>query len=349
MAGPPIPPSPVPAINKTYTDVKFFLKNAETTKAFEEISFTGTSDGYPSDPDDPESALIPYPNEDFDNTIEFYPYIDLPYLSAAYEIKIPEFLDNGSVGEDGVTVTALSNCFADVPEGMYLLYRIAEEDTDLNNLRVLGYIQTKTSDTEVILSSAAPTDTAELVSIEIFSWPGEWDLPFNIKDLNALSFHFQDSFYMVVKNADYTFGSGNHDGVLLIDTARTSANYTNFPQPFAYSNSRILNPNYFSLERISKVLNPTKPETNQNGDPIVVNIPCSIKGISKWSEKSMFANTNITDGDNRIPFWSVYEIDPNPGFTIHLDRKTFYRLTINTTTPGGLPSSKVFNNFTPIE
>jgi len=63
----------------------------------------------------------------------------------------------------------------------------------------------------------------------------------------------------------------------------------------------------------------------------------------------MFANTNITDGDDRIPFWSVYEIDPNPGSNRHLDRKSFYRLTINTTTPGGLPSSKVFNSFTPIE
>ena len=346
MAGPPIPPSPVPAINKTYTDIKFFLKNAETTKAFEEISFTGTSDGYLQDNN---VTKIAYPNEDFDNSIEDNPNIDLPYLSAAYEIKIPEFLDTGTVGADGVTVNGDGPCFADVPVGMYLLYRIAEEDTDLNNLRVLGYIQTKTSDDEVILSSAAPADTAELASIEIFSWPEDWDLPFNIKDLNALNFHFQDSFYMVVKNPDFDFESGNHDAVLLIDTAKTASNYTTFPQPFAYSNSRILNPNYFSLQRISKVFNPTKPETDQNGDPIVVNIPCSIKGVSKWSEKSMFANTNITNGDNRIPFWSVYEIDPNPGFNIHLDRKSFYRLTINTTTPGGLPSSKVFNNPNPTE
>jgi hypothetical protein len=344
MAGPPIPPiDPIPAINKTYSDIRFFVKNPETTKAFEEIPFTGTIDGYLGLNN---VTKIPYPNEDFDNTNDgVYPFIDLENLSDNYELKTPVLKGVGSA--TGTVVTG-TNIFTNVQVDTYLLYRDSEGTYggDYDGLKVLGYVIQRVSNSQLNLSANVPLEV-EGMDIEIFTWNGANNAEF----LNNFNFHFQDSFYMVVKNPNYTASSsgGNHDAILLIDTERTSADYTNFPQPFAYSNSRILNPKYFSLQRISKVFNPTKPETDQNGDPIVVNIPCSIKGVSKWSEKSMFANTNITDGDDRIPFWSVYEIDPNPGSNIHLDRKSFYRLTINTTTPGGLPSSKVFNNFTPIE
>lgn len=333
MAGPPItPPNPIPAINKEYTDIRFFIKNSETKKAFVDTSFTGTANGYLQD--DGVTKII-YPNENFDNSIGDAPYIDLPYLSDAYELKIPEFLDNGGVGEDGFTVTGLSDCFANVPIDTYLLYRITDSNIDLNGLKVLGYIQSKTSDSEVVLSSLAPEET-QGESLELFSWTGE----LNAEDLSVLNFKFQDSFYMVVRNADYT--TGNHDAVLQIDTSKTSANYTTYPQPFAYSPDKILNPNYFTLQRISKSKDPLTPEMS------VVNIPCSIKGVSKWSEKELIDNT-LSINSNNVPFWSVYEINPNSVPNQHLDKKTFYRLTINATDPGGLPSTRVYKPSAPPE
>lgn len=332
MAGPVIPPNPIPAINKIYSDIKFFLKNAETTKAFVDTAFRGDSDGYLQEDG---VTKIPYPNEDFDNTLENVPYIDLDYLSQLYELKSPELLEESAgVSLDGFTVTAASECFADIPIDTYILYRLSG---DQGGLKVLGYIQSKTSDTEVVLSSAAPEETQE-AQIEIYSWTGE----LNAETLNVLNFNFQDSFYMVVKNADYS-APGAHDAVLLIDTTKTASNYTTFPQPFAYSLSRIANPNYFSLQRISKVKNPTILEEN------VINIQCSIKGVSKWSEKSLIETSVGTINPTTIPYWSVYEIDPNPNSNIHLDKKTFYRLIINDFNPGGLPSSRIYFDTTPPE
>jgi hypothetical protein len=140
---------------------------------------------------------------------------------------------------------------------------------------------------------------------------------------------------MVVKNADYT--TGNHDAVLLIDTARTSSDYTTYPQPFAYSPSKIINPEYFKLERISKVFKPLVEEEVTNI------VTCSIKGVSKWSEKELFQDLVSTIPLDEIPYWSVYEINPQSDSIYHLDRNTFYRLTVK----DSLPSSRVY--VTPIE
>jgi hypothetical protein len=321
MAAPPTPPPVVvPAINKTYSDIRFFVKNAETTRAFAEIPFTGTIDGYELDGD-----LIPYPNETFNNIDEgVYPFIDLPTLSTNYRITAPVYLGAGGIeGGAGNIVTAIAlDMFEDIEVDTYILYRESGAST-ADNLKVLGYVQTKTDDNEVILSENVPV-ILEGLELELFSWTG----PDNAEFLNTLNFNFQDSFYMVVKNADYT--TGNHDAVLLIDVDRTSTNYTNSPQPFAYSANRIINPGYFSIERITKVYKPSTEEET------VVTVPCTIKGISKWSEKSMF-ETLASVPLNEIPYWSVYEVNPYGTSTNHLDRNTFYRVTVFDT----LPSSQI--------
>ena len=323
MAAPPTPPPPVvPAINKTYADIKFFVKNAETTKAFAEKEFTGSE------------ATIPYPNANFNNeNTGVEPFIDLPNLSTNYELKAPTYLGTGTV--IGNIVTGYSSIFTNVSINTYLLYR----DSDLSpsflgeesNLKVLGYVQTKTSNTVVVLSEAVSVEL-ETLDLEIFTWTGANNAQF----LNTLNFNFRDSFYMVVKNANYT--SSNHDAVLLIDVDRTSTNYTNSPQPFAYSANKIINPNYFSIERITKVYNPSTEEET------VVTVPCSIKGISKWSEKSMY-ETLTSVPLVKIPFWSVYEITPYGASTTRLNMNTFYRVTINDT----LPSSRVYATAVPVE
>jgi hypothetical protein len=333
MAAPPSPPPVVvPAINKTYSDIRFFVKNAETTRAFAEKTFTGTVDGY-LQPDG--TTRIVYPNSTFNNTnTGAEPFIDLPTLSTNYRITAPVYLGDGGI-EDGAgnIVTAVTlDMFEDIEVDTYILYRESGAST-ADNLKVLGYVQTKTDDNEVILSENVPV-ILEGLELELFSWTG----PDNAEFLNTLNFNFQDSFYMVVKNVDYTASSGNHDAVLLIDVDRTSTNYTNSPQPFAYSADRIINPTYFSIERITKVYKPTTLEET------VVTVPCTIKGISKWSEKSMF-DTLTSVPTNKIPFWSVYEITPYGTSTTHLDMNTFYRVTIN----DSLPSSKVAATAVPVD
>lgn len=326
MAAPPIITPPPPAINKTYSDIKFFVKNADTTKAFSEIPFTGTADGYPS-LEDPE-VLIPYPNETFDNeNTGVYPYIDLINLSNLYELKVPINLGTGTVS--GNTVTGDGDIFTNIETKTYLLYRDAEESYlgYADGLKVLGYVVTKNSDSVVVLSTNVPVDL-ETMNMEIFSWEGDE----NLTTLNNFNFSFKSNFYMVVKNADYTLG--NHDAVLLIDITRNSTNYTSYPQPFAYSNDRIINPNYFSFQRISKVYKPLESEE------VAVNIPCSIKAISKYSEKAMFENFTEGIPTGEIPYWSVYEISPQLDSFEHLDKKTFYRLTVK----DSLPSSRVYVN-----
>jgi hypothetical protein len=324
MAAPPSPPPVVvPAINKTYSDIRFFVKNAETTRAFAEKTFTGTVDGY-LQPDG--TTRIVYPNSNFNNTnTGVEPFIDLPTISTNYQITSPISLGTGGVTGNSVDGTGI---FSSIAETTYLLYR----DNDggpyggtSSNLKVLGYVQTKVSSNKVLLSEPAPV-VLEGLDLELFSWTGSNNAEF----LNTLYFNFRDSFYMVIKNVDYTTSSGNHDAVLLIDTARTSTNYTNTPQPFAYSADRIINPTYFSIERITKVYKPSAEEET------VVTVPCTIKGISKWSEKSMF-ETLASVPTNQIPFWSVYEITPYGAPTSRLNMNTFYRVTIN----DSLPSSKV--------
>jgi hypothetical protein len=316
------PPIVEPVINKTYTDIKFFVKNAETTKAFVEIPFTGTGNTH---------GGVIYPNADFSNlNTGIYPYIDLVNLSTNYEITAPISLGTGTV--EGNTVTGDTSIFTDISIKTYLLYRndaITTYEGAASNLKVLGYVQTKTSNTVVVLSADVPVELEDL-TLELFTWEGTN----NDENLNTLNFNFQDNFYMVVKNADYEADSDEHDAVLLIDTARTSANYTTSPQPFAYSANKIINPGYFSMERISKIYNPITAEEDEN----ITRIPCSIKGVSKWSEKSMFEGSIAGVDTDEIPYWSVYEVIPHANSGTHLDKNSFHRLTIR----DSLPSSEVF-------
>lgn len=309
----------MPVASKVFPDVKFFLKNSETTRAFTQIPFTGSA-GNPV-----------YPNANFNNQHDnSEPYVNLVTLSNLYELKAPTLLGLAEVSGSTVTAyTGSEGLFDNVGEDNYLLYRLDSDDFfgAADTLRVLGYIQSKTNGDEVILTDTPPSETTGQI-LEVFSWEGE----VTAETLETLNFNFQDNFYMVVKNADYT--GSNHNGVLYIDTARTSSNYTNNPQPFAYSTSKLINPNYFKLQRISEIKKPYISEVD------VTNIPCSIKGVSKWSEKELFENSLTSIAQNTIPYWSVYEINPHTLSSTNLEKKTFYRLEMGDT----LPSSQIYVN-----
>jgi hypothetical protein len=308
----------MPVANKTYTDIRFFLKTPETIRAFTQIPFNGTVR-------DPEE----YPNADFDNVeLENEPYIDLPTLEANFRLIAPEYIDMGEA--DPINTTTITGTFDNVSEDNYLLYRFTGEgEGTLDELKVYGYIATKVDNTEVTLSAPPPAETIG-IGVELYSWTGEVDAT----TLKALNFNFADNFYMAVKNVDYVAASGKHDAVLNIDTSRTSNNYNNSPQVFAYSSSKIINPNFFSLQRISKSKNPIISDVD------ITNIPCSIVGITKWSEPEKWAGELTAITEPRTPFWSVYEINPKFTSADHLDKNTFYRLVINDV----LPSAQIYVN-----
>ena len=314
----------MPVANKTYTDIRFFLKTPETIRAFTEIPFNGTVR-------DPEE----YPNANFDNVeLENEPYIDLPTLEANFKLVAPEYIGDGNVNSTTIDTNG-NDGFTNVSVNNYLLYRFTGDGSGtLDDLRVLGYISSKTSNDIVELSAPAPAE-ADGNSVELYSWTGAVDAT----TLKVLNFNFADNFYMAVKNVDYVAASGNHDAVLNIDTSRTSNNYNNSPQVFAYSSSKIINPNFFSLQRISKSKNPIISDVD------ITNIPCSIVGITKWSEPEKWAGELTAITEPRTPFWSVYEINPKFTSTDHLDKNTFYRLVINDV----LPSAQIYVNVTPPE
>ena len=299
----------MPAL-KTFTDIKFFPKIDQTILAFEGTPFTGSS------------ATYPYPNANFDNDGQNSPFIDLVELQANHMLETPTSLGIATVS--GTTVTGTGDLFADVEPSNYLLYRIDGEGSGTSDqLRVLGYIASKTNSNTVVLESSPPSETTG-EDLEVFSWEGD----VSELTLKSLNFNFADSFYMVVKNNNYT--STNHNGVLYIDTAKTASNYNNNPIAFAYSPDRYINTNYFSLQRISKVKSPDVSEIE------TTLIPCSIKGVSTYSEKSLFENLESIPLST-IPYWSVYLVNPHHTSNLNLDKKTFYRLTISDT----LPSSQI--------
>lgn len=206
--------------NKTFSTIKFFVKNAETTAAFTQNEFLGD-----------EGSPEPFPNPDFNNTTP----ANLPTISSNYEMVVPTYLGLASVSTSSFTVTSDGSPldkFDTAHIGDYLLY---DNGGGTGDLRVLGQITNIAGDDESVTLAKYPPITSGSVGIYL--------LP---KDANYSGFNVTNNFYMVVKNADYT--AGKHDGVLNIDTTINSPVST----VFAYGPSSTINPTYFSIRRISK-------------------------------------------------------------------------------------------------
>jgi len=294
----------MPVASKNFTDIRFFLKNDVTTAAFVNTTFNGTNAG----------ANV-YPNQTFTNTSP----VDLVGLSNSYEIKLPTELGVGSVAGDQKELFSDDPIFENVSNGDYILYRNTA-DEDSGDLKVLGI---------------ANIISGDFTSLEMYenSLIYEADATFYSLSKNANSFGFpaDANFYMLVKNADYT--TGNHDGVLNIVTSAINPSSS----VFAYGANRIINTQFFKLQRISKINNASVYDENSLMDPgALENISCTIKGVTKYSEPSLFGSTTITQ--DLIPYWSVYEINPYGDSGTHFSKNTIYRIDIPS---ASLPSARV--------
>lgn len=230
--------------NKTFSTIKFFVKNAETTAAFTENEFLG-------DEGSPEA----FPNASFTNTTP----VNLTTLSSNYEIPFPVYLGTASVSTSSYTVTsdASPTNFINAHVGDYILY---DNGSGTGDFRVLGKIATIAGDDESVTLAKYPPITGGAVPIYLFS-----------KDANYTGFSAASNFYMVIKNADYT--TAKHNGVLNIDNTVNSA----VSSVFAYGTSNTINPTYFSIRRISK----TNISDESQIDSTL--IPCTIIPITKYA------------------------------------------------------------------
>ena len=169
---------------KTFSTRKFFVKNAETTAAFTQNEFLGD-----------EGSPDAFPNASFTNSTP----VNLPTLSANYEIKFPVYLGTASVSTSSFTVTsdASPTNFLNAYVGDYILY---DNGSGTGDFRVLGKIATIAGDDESVTLTKYPPLTSGAVPIYLLS-----------KDANYSAFSSASNFYKVGKNADYT--TAKHNGV----------------------------------------------------------------------------------------------------------------------------------------
>ena len=294
--------------NKNFTEVKFFLKNTDTTAAFTTL-FKG--------------GATPYPLEDFS---------DLNTSIGDYEIISPIFLGIGYFGDAmGPNTNQVDNdgdfSFNDAVSGYtpavgdYLLFDNGV-DGDAN-LQVLGKIATINSNSNVTLdkvpTAATTSDTTGTGGTDyknIYLFP---------KSVSGNSFIPGDNFYLVVKNPDYVSASGNHDAVLNINTAVT----TPTSDVFGYGTNRNTNPTYFRMIQISQ--NAIVDSGLTSGEiASQSNIASTITAVSSYSQGS----TDIgPTNSSQIPYWSVYEVNPYGNTSSVFNKQTFYKVQIDESLP----------------
>jgi hypothetical protein len=288
----------MPTGSKSFTEVKFFLKNTATTTAF-----TTTFKG----------GATPYPLEDFsdlDATIGDYEIVSPTKLSTTKAL----FGTSASATNKVDVVGGSTNIFGSVLAGDYLLF---DNGTDGEaNLQLLGVVKT-TGTTSVTLENV-PTALADsgVDGKTIYRFP---------KTVAGNAFVPGDNFYLVVKNPDFSTGSGLHDSVLNIDTTASSASST----VFAYSVNRTVNPTYFKTIQISQnAVVDAGLTTAEIGDQ--ENVPSKITAISTYAQGSTTIGPTNT---SQIPYWSVYEINPYADTSSVFNKQTFYKVQIEESLP----------------
>lgn len=294
----------MPTGSKSFTTVKFFLKNTATTAAF-----TATFKG---------GTISPYPKADFS---------DLSSISQ-YEIISPILLGNALFGTAAPATNKVDNDgdfdFTDSFSGYtpavgdYLLFDNGVDGEA--NLQVLGKIASFVG-TDIVILDKVPTalSTSGVGGKNIYLFPSS---------VSGNAFSPEDNFYLVLKNPDFVTGSNKHDSVLNIDTAVTTPAST----VFGYGVNRTANPTYFKTIRISQNaivdsgLNTTEIlEENTNN-----NIPSKIIPISTYAQGSTSIGPINLD---QIPFWSVYEVNPYGDTSSVFNKQTFYKVQIEESLP----------------
>jgi hypothetical protein len=295
--------------NKNFTEVKFFLKNTETTAAFTKLFKGGTS---------------PYPLEDFSDitgsSVGQYEVISPIFLGKGYfgDVMSP---NNNQLDNDGDFDFTDSFSGYTPTVGDYILF---DNGTDGDaNLQVLGKINAINS-VSLITFDKIPTATntsdtsggGGTVYKNIYLFP---------KSVAGNSFLPGDNFYLVVKNPDYVSASGNHDAVLNINTAVT----TPTADVFAYGTNRTANPTYFRTTQISQNA-VVDAGLNTMELSVQTNIASKITAVSTYAQGSTTVGPINLDS---IPYWSVYEVNPYGDTSSVFNKQTFYKIQIDESLP----------------
>jgi len=284
---------------KNFTEIRYFVKNSTTTAAFAQ-TFIGSSTG--------EGAAYPWDNLDTDTRFT--------NIINNYEMKFPTLLTgNCTLTDESDTVTAVSPAtpFLNAAVGDYLLY---DDGSGIDNLKVLGVIETKTSSSVVVLAKPAVVTTD--------------DYPVYIlkKGGASVGFKANSSFYLLVRTS--SFGA-LRDGVIWLSAPGThgTPDLATAEPSLGWGGSTgvpvNVNPEYFNFYEISV--------SNAADEPLIpiveTDIPCSIKRISGYANSGNFDNTD------QYPYWVAYEVNPFADSSVSLDKKTTFKVQFSEDLPAG--------------
>ena len=295
------------AAEKNFTEIRYFVKNSTTTAAFAQ-TFVGSTSG--------EGEA--YPWDDLDSDSSFTSIIN------NYEMKFPTILLDGvtpvncTLTDGSKIVTALDGTpfnTVNAQKGDYLLY---DDGDGIDNLKVLGVIETKIAGDEVELAKNAVIDTNDDYPVYILKKGGA-----------SVGFKANSSFYLLVRSSSFT--EGLRDGVIWLSAPGTHANPTSATAEPSLgwgggTNVPVnVNPEYFNFYEISV--------SNAADEPLIpiveTDIPCSIKRISGYTNGGNFANTD------QYPYWVAYEVNPFANSSVSLDKKTTFKVQFSEDLPAG--------------
>jgi hypothetical protein len=287
---------------KNFNTIRYFVKNAITTSAFNQ-TFLGSSNG----------TGIAYPWDNLDSDSRFTDIV------TNYEIKFPTLLTgNCTLTNASTTVTAVSPAtpFTSAVAGDYLLY---DDGSGIDNLKVLGVIASKTTSAVVVLAKPAVV-TTNAYPVYLLKKGGA-----------SVGFKADSSFYILVKSTSFAGGTSTlRDAVLWLNTPLsydTPAEATAAPALGWGPNSPVnLNADgFFNFFAISK--------TNAADEPLAVidetDIPCTIKRVSG------FANSGNIPTTTDFPYWVAYEINPFAESSLALNKKTTFKIQFSEDLPAG--------------
>jgi hypothetical protein len=288
---------------KTFNDIRYFVKNSITTSAFAQ-TFIGSSSG----------TGLAYPWSNLDSDTRFTDIV------TNHEVKFPTALTgNCTLTSSSATVTAVSGTpFLNALVGDYLLYN---DGTGTDNLKVLGVIATRTSNTVVVLAKALPSGfTTNAYPIYLLKKGGA-----------SVGFKADASFFILVKSPSYAGGvSTLRDAVLWLNVAgsyNTPTEATAAPA-LGWGSDTPVNLNadgFFNFFAISKI-----NAADEGADPIdTTDIPCTIRRVSNFG----LNNSGLFNSVDEYPFWVAYEINPFANSSFSLNKKTTFKIQFDESLP----------------
>jgi hypothetical protein len=271
------------------------LKAAFTNKLF-----------YGADSSVPDGDPNGYPDENLSEA-------SLGFDIADYEVLMPVELSGAtlSITNNDATVTASSGVFT---TGSAPVGKLLWDATDASDLRLIGKIASRTSDTVVELQDPYLGSTAGTVTAYISNVAAT--------DHNQ-SLNHKGNFYILVKRTDTTY-DGDPRYVL-----PSVSGMQQFVTDLIGGVQQGLNTTYVALNRLSSVGTKNKP-LGASGE---VEVPATIKRINWYQRVGTLYNSPYFETENDIPFWVAYEVNPFGLASKNLDKNTVYSLEIQEVLP----------------